>query len=163
MMVLRATKLLAQKLNIKSLQNYDAKVSAFEEWYGHYFTVKEMEFILFTNAFSLYSTLVPGEGINNLDTFIELASLCLAGVLKTQGCEKMVGRFNLNNRENVVVSKTVNRSVQGSMNDMINLSQFYLLEQRMTPIEISKKLNETPFSYLKYKNPLAVIKQMTLS
>ena len=56
-MILRATKKLAQKLNINSLQDYESKISAFEEWYEHLFTVNKIQFILFINAYSLYSIL----------------------------------------------------------------------------------------------------------
>lgn len=162
-MIIRATQKLAQKLKIESLQEYDKKVSAFEEWYGHLFSVNRIQYILFTNAYSLYSTIVPGRGTNNLRTFLDLTGYWLSEVLKEEGCENMIGRLFTNNTEIIDVCKTTNRGVLGSMNDMVAQSKFYFSEYQLAPIEISKRLNETPYSYLKYNNPLSVIKQMSLS
>ena len=162
-MIIRATQKLAQKLKIKSLQKYDEKVSAFEEWYGHLFSADRIQYILFTNAYSLYSTIVPGRGINNLRSFLDLTGYWLSEVLKEEGRENMIGRLFTNNTEIIDVCKTTNRGVLGSMNDMVAQSKFYISECQLTPIEISKRLNETPYSYLEYNNPLAVIKQMSLS
>lgn len=162
-MVLRLTKKLAERLKIKSLPENDDMVSAFDEWYGHLFTADRTQYILFTNAYSLYSIIVPGKGINNIKTFFEMAGYCLSEVLKEEECENMIGRFITNKIEIIDVCKTKNRGVLGSMNDMISHSKFYLSEYQLTPIEISKRLNEMPYSYLKYENPLAVIKQMAFS
>lgn len=162
-MVLRLTKKLADKLKIKSLPEYDDKVSAFDEWYGHLFTAGRIQYMLFTNAYSLYSTLLPGKGINNIKSFFEMAGYCLSEILKEAECENMSGRFINNKIEIIDVCKTNNRGILGSMNDMIAHSKFYLLEYHLTPVEISTRLNEMPYSYLNYKNPLTVIKQMTLS
>jgi hypothetical protein len=72
-------------------------------------------------------------------------------------------RFFTDKIEIIDVCKTNNRGILGSMNDMITHSKFYLTDYKMTPSEISRKLNEMPYSYLKYKNPLDVIKEMSLS
>ncbi|MHB8580682.1 MAG: DUF6933 domain-containing protein [Ignavibacteriaceae bacterium] len=162
-MILRATNKLAQKLKIKSLQKYDSKVSAFEEWYGNVFTADRVTYILFTNAFSLYSVILPGKGINNIRLFCESINFWLPEVLKEEECENMVNRFISNNSFPIDICKTINRGVLGSMNDMISNSKFYFTQYQLSPIEISKKMNEIPYSYLKYKNPLSVVKQMALS
>jgi len=75
----------------------------------------------------------------------------------------MVGRFINTNNGIIDVCKTTNRGILGSMNDMIFHSKFYLSEYQLTLIEISKRLNKMPYSYLKYRNPSAIIKQMALS
>jgi hypothetical protein len=162
-MILRSTLKLSQKLKIKSFQDYENKVSAFEEWYGHLFTVNRIQYVLFTNAYSLFSTILPGKGINNISTFINSTNYWLSEVFREEGCENMVGRFITNNSGIIDVCKTNNRGILGSMNDMIFNSKFYLSEYQLTPLEISKRLNEIPYGYLQYKNPLGVIKQMALS
>ena len=162
-MVLRLTRKLADKLKLKSLSESDDQVSAFDEWYAHLFIASRTQYMLYTNAYSLYSVLFPGKGINDIKTFFETAIHCLSEALKKDGFEIMVGRFITDKIEIIDVCKTNNRGILGSMNDMIAHSKFYFSDYKMTPLEISKRLNEMPYSYLKYKNPSAVLKEMSLS
>ena len=162
-MVLRLTRKLADKLKIKSLPEYDDKISAFDEWYAHMFIADRTQYMLFTNAYSLYSVLFPGKGINDIKSFFESAFHNLSEVLKKDGYEHMVGRFITDKIEIIDISKTNNRGILGSMNDMIAHSKFYFSDYQMTPLEISRKLNVMPYGYLKYKNPSDVIKEMSLS
>ena len=162
-MVLRLTRKLANKLKIKSLSEYDDKVSAFDEWYGHMFIAERAQYMLFTNAYSLYSVLFPGKGISDIKIFFETAVYCFSESLKKDGFEKMVGRFITDKIEMIDVCKTNNRGILGSMNDMVAHCKFYLTKYQMSPLEISRKLNEMPYSYLKYRNPSDVIKGMSLS
>ncbi len=162
-MVLRLTKRLADKLKIKSLPEYYDQVSAFDEWYGHLFKADRTQYMLFTNAYSLYSTLLPGKGINNIKSFFEMAGYYLFEALKEDNCENMIGRLITNKIEIIDVCKTNNRGILGSMNDMIAHSKFYLLEYQLTPIEISTRLNEMLYSYLNYECPSAIIRQIALS
>ena len=160
-MVLRLTRKLADKLKIKSMLEYDDKVSVFNEWYAHLFTADRTQYILFTNAYSLYAVLFPGKGINDIKTFFERASYGISEVLREDGFENMIGRFITDKIEIIDVCKTNNRGILGSMNDMIAHSKFYFSDYKMAPSEISRRLNEMPYSYLKYKNPSDVIKEMS--
>ncbi len=160
-MVLRLTKKLADKLKLKALPEND-EGSAIDEWYGHMFIADRTKYMLFTNAYSLYSVLFPGKGINDIKTFFETAVHSLSETLKKDGFEIMVSRFFTDKIEIIDVCKTNNRGILGSMNDMISHSKFYFSDYKMTPSEISRRLNEMPYSYLKYKNPKEVIKEMSL-
>ena len=162
-MVLRVTKKLAQKLKINSLQDFEEKVSAFEEWYGHLFTADRNQYVLLTNAYSLYSVIIPGKGISNLDALIEMAGYWLTEVMKEEGCGELAGRFIPKSAEESEAYKTKDRGVLGSMNDMIFHAKFYLSEYHLPLVETAKRLNEIPYSFLKYKNPLDVVKKMALS
>ncbi|HCY77466.1 MAG TPA: hypothetical protein DHV28_16240, partial [Ignavibacteriales bacterium] len=146
-MVIRLTRKLADKIKIKSLPEYD-EGSVIEEWYGHIFIADRVQYMLFTNAFSLYSVLFPGKGINDIKTFFETAFHYLSETLKTDGYGNMVGRFITDKIEIIDVCKTNNRGILGSMNDMIAHSKFYFTGYKMTPTEISRRLNEMPYSYL---------------
>ncbi len=162
-MVLRLTRKLADKIKIKSLPEYNDKVSAFDEWYGHLFIAERAQYILFTNAYSLYSVLFTGKGLNDIKTFFGTAGYCLSKRLENDGFENMVGRFITNKIEIIDVCKTNNRGILGSMNDMVAHSKFYLTHYQMPLIEISRRLNEMPYSYLKYNSPSNMIKEMSLS
>ena len=92
-MILRVTNKLAKKLNIESLEKYDKKCSAFEEWYGHLFSVDRKQYILFTNAYSLYSVIIPGKGINSLGKFSDLTSIWLSELLEEENCDNLITRL----------------------------------------------------------------------
>ena len=162
-MVLRVTKKLAQKLKIGSLEELEENVSAFEEWYGHLFTADKIQYILLTNAYSLYSVILPGKGITDSSKLVESADLWLTEVLMEEGCGELAERFIHKPREAVEAFKTKDRGVLGSMNDMIFHAKFYLREYHLPLVETAKRLNEIPYSFLKYKNPLDVLKKMALS
>jgi len=161
-MILRFTRKLSQKLRINALQDCNYEVNPFEEWYGHLFTANRIQYILFTNAYSLYSIIVPGKGIITLRDFIDLTFSWLNEVLKVDKCEMIMQKFITPSTEIIDVCKTNNRVILGSMNDMINQSKFFLSEFNLSPLEVSKRLNETPYSYLKYNNPLSIIKQFVI-
>jgi len=163
-MILRSTKKLAQKLKIKTLSDTEIKISAFEEWYGHLFVENRAQYILLTNAYSLYSVVFPGRGILNLKSFSEISRFWLAEMLTYEGCSNLIGRFVIQDLEVIDTYKTNNRGIVGSMNDMIACAKYYLSEFQMPLLEISVRLNQTPYSYLdNFNHPLNVIKKLALS
>jgi hypothetical protein len=162
-MILRFTKKLADKLKIKSPKDCEYEVNPFEEWYGHLFTANRIQYILFTNAYSLYSSIIPAKGILTIRDFMDLNFSCLDEVLKNDGLEMIMEKYITPKTEVIEICKTNNRAILGSMNDMINHSKIFLIEYKLPTIEISKRLNETPFSYIKYKRPLSMIKQLLIN
>jgi hypothetical protein len=46
---------------------------------------------------------------------------------------------------------------------MIFHAKFYLSEYQLSLVETANRLNEIPYSFLKYKNPLDVVKKMALN
>lgn len=162
-MVLRATIKLSSKLGIKSLQNYDNRVSAFDHWYGHLFSVNKVQYILLTNGYSLYSVVFKAKGVLDLQCFANTAAKNLSELMYAQRIEYLTSRFVNDSFCNIEVVKTNDRSILGSMNDMINHAEFFLNEYKMSLMEISERLNNTPYSLLDYKNPLLIIKNMPLT
>lgn len=162
-MILRLTNTLTKKIKAVVSEDDGRKISAFEEWYGHSFTVDKHHYILFTNAYSLYSTIILGNGINNLVLFIDATTQGLYEALKSDGYGNLTSRFVARSVDSIRVCKTANRAIIGSMNDIISQTKFYLTEYQMPISEITRRINTMPFSYLKYKNPLDILKQMPLS
>jgi hypothetical protein len=155
-MILRISKKLADKLKIKSLPENENDVPPLDEWYGHLFTAVKTQYIIFTNAFSLYSVIFPGKGLTNTKSLLEAAKFFLDESQKKDGTEK----FIIKNIEYIDICKTNNRSILGSINDMIALSKLYLTEDRLTIIEILDILNQTPYSYLENNSPIKMIKSV---
>ncbi len=80
-------------------------------------------------------------------------------LLKDNNCGIVMDQFITPRTETIKICKTNNRSILGSMNDMINMTKFIFALENSKVKEITKLLNETPFSYLKYETPLSIIKE----
>ncbi len=59
-------------------------------------------------------------------------------------------------------SKALNRSVTGSMNDLVYHAKMWVTEGGSSPFDASCKLNEMPMSSLSYQNPREVFKALKL-
>lgn len=162
-MVLRATVKLASKLRIKSLQNYDNRVSAFEHWYGHLFSANKVQYILLTNVYSLYSVVFTAKGVLDLQYFAKTAAINLSELMETQKIGHLTSRFVNDSFYSIEMVKTNDRSIIGSMNDMIHHVEFFINQYKMPLMDISERLNNTPYSLIEHKNPLLVIKNMPLT
>ena len=53
----------------------------------------------------------------------------------------------------ILLTKALNRSVSGSMTDMIKLSRCMLIEDGKSLEETSAQLNKTPFKAIDYNHP----------
>jgi hypothetical protein len=162
-MILRATNKLAKKLNLKSLNKNDNKSSAFEEWYGNLFTAERKQYLIFTNAYSLFSVIMPGKGINSLEKFSDITSIWLSELLKEVNCDNLISRLVIKPNEIFDVYATNNRSVLSIMNEMVFFAQMDIIEEHPPLIEISKMVNNLIYGPIDYERPLNVIKQMALS
>ncbi|MCL4721532.1 MAG: hypothetical protein KJ041_06155, partial [Gammaproteobacteria bacterium] len=63
---------------------------------------------------------------------------------------------------NVALCRPANRSVTGSMTDLVRLAQGYLIEQGLSPFDTALKLNEAPMSYLDHASPRTAFAAMKL-
>ena len=159
-MTIRLTKKLADKLKIKLAKDYIYELNPIVEWYGHLFIANRIQYILFTNTYSLYSSIIPAKGILTVNKFIEINLSSLYELLKKDGLEIVIEKYITPKLGKVNFYKTNNRGVLGSMNDMIFQSKYYLTEYNLSTVEISKRLNETIFGYIKYERPVSILKQL---
>ncbi|MCU7491529.1 MAG: hypothetical protein HF312_07995 [Ignavibacteria bacterium] len=163
-MLLRITNKLAQKL--KEMPLPDETVSAespLDEWYGNLFTWNRTQYIIFTNAHSLYSVILPGKGINNPYRLVQAAVIALSEAMKHEGYDDFLNMI-LKYTSNITISKTISRSVLGSMNDMVFIAKTFLsADPEMDLYEISHRINNTPYKYGRdYSHPSEEIKKLLI-
>ena len=158
-MIFRFTQKLSRKLKIISQEECDYRVSPMEEWYGHLFIANRLQYILFTNAYSLYSVIFPGKGISTIRNFMDICLSVLDEEIKGISGGMIMDKYINPNTSTIDICKTNNRSILGSMNDMINMSKYILSTDNSTVKEAMSLLNRTPFSYLKYGNPRAILEE----
>ncbi|MFC1539909.1 DUF6933 domain-containing protein [Gemmatimonadota bacterium] len=159
-MILRVTVKLGKKIKNIPEAALPLDANPFADWSSHLFTVERRQYILIANTASLYSVVMFGSGITDEKSFIRRMRLALRQLLSIEGYDRLYWTTIESERDSVVVSKTLNRSVTGSMNDLVYGAQHFLAGNERTLIEVSLLLNETPLSYLD-SNPRDTFRSLT--
>lgn len=152
-MIFRLSQQLAKKIKLAPARIAPPDENPFADWSAHVFTADRTHYVLVTNTASLYSTVLYGRGISYDDQFLERSLSQLREFLSDDGQEFIYRRFIAPASAHVEFSKALNRSVTGSMNDLIVHAKHWLVEGDLSPHDASFKLNELPMSALGHENP----------
>lgn len=77
----------------------------------------------------------------------------MAEYMSKDGYEFIFRKFIVPEAKETVFSKLTDRHVIGSVNDLIHMAKFYLIERQMSPFETSQEINQAPMTYIGYDNP----------
>jgi hypothetical protein len=149
-MIFRLSEKLNAKIKTGTLATLPLDENPFADWSAELFLVGRSQYILVTNTKSLYSTVLSGKGVTDDKTFIERALSSIRDFMDDDGQEGIYERFVAPFSEEVRFAKALNRSVTGSMNDMIKHAAFWLSEGDVSPVEIGYRLKGIPMSALKH-------------
>jgi hypothetical protein len=149
-MIFRLSQKLNTKVKVGTLPDLTLNENPLADWSAHLFAAGRTQYILLSNTKSLYSTVMFGKGITNASQFIERALSSIREFLEYDGRGTVYERFIAPIAGSVLFAKSLNRSVTGSMNDMINHAAYWLAAGDMSPVEIDARLNEVPMSALKH-------------
>ena len=143
---------LSQKLNAKikagPLPTLPLDENPLGDWSAHLFVADRTQYILLSNTKSLYSTVMFGKGITNDSNFIERALSNLREFMEADGQEFVYHRFIVPATASVRFAKALNRSITGSMNDLINHATGWLAEGEISPFNVGFRLNDILLSAL---------------
>jgi len=152
-MIFRLSSKLAAKLKVAPAHVLALDPNLFADWSGHVFTAQRVQFLIVTNTESLYSTVLCGRGVTDVRQFAEQTLSSLRDVMQDEGLPFGYEQLIASACGTVSFSKSLNRSMIGSMNDLIRHAKFWLTERALSPRDTSSKLNVIPFSSLKYRQP----------
>jgi hypothetical protein len=152
-MIFRLSSKLAYKLKVSPPGVLPRGPSPFLDWSAHQFTAARMQFVIVSNTSSLYAVVFQGRGLSNDGLFVERALSSLRNIMEHDGLALTYRRFIAPACHTVQFSKALNRSVTGSMNDLIVHAKLWLTERELSPHETAARLNDIPFSSLDYRNP----------
>ena len=152
MAILRCTKKLLNELKTKPLEGpaFSDKVGS---WHANLIRVDRRKCILFTHDATLYSFLVPGLKKPQFDNFTEVFGQNLFKNLLWENFPQNQIEIVLDEHREIIISKTNNRSVLGSMNDLA-----FQLKYRIAAMgglinvdlsELNHELNRIPMSAIK--------------
>ncbi len=161
-MILRITQKLGKKIKFQPCESMPLDKNPYADWSAHLFTVHRVQYIILTNTASLYSVVMFGEGITNDNTFIKEALSYMELFMAEDGNGSIFERDIAHETLNVYFSKSINRSVTGSMNDLVSGAKLYLGDGDESPYQVSVRLNQTPMSYLSYDNPQKAFKNLKI-
>lgn len=143
----------SQKLNTKirggTLATLPPDENPFADWSAGLFLLGHAQYILVTNTKSLYSTVLPGNGVTDEVTFVGRASNSIRECLEADGHRGVYERSVAPLLGTVQFAKTLNRSITGSVNDLIKQAVILLETGELSLVEVSSRLNETPMTGLK--------------
>jgi len=152
-MIFRLSQKLAKKLKIPVPRPAPADPNPFADWSGHLFTADRTQYLILTNTPSLYSTVIYGKGISNDSQFLDRALSSISEFMVADGQEFAFRTSIAPAAGTVRFASALNRSVTGSMNDLVNAAQIWLTEGDLSPFDVGLKLNDMPMSCLGYKLP----------
>ncbi len=152
-MIIRLGNTLAKKIKETLLPPLAPDPNPFADWTARLFTVDHTQYILVSNTTTLYSAVFYGKGITDANRLINRMLDNLRDIAQNDGFESMYVKRIAPETGEFSLSKAVNRSVTGSMNEMILQSKWHLSDGETSPFDVALLLNKTPMSYLKYGHP----------
>jgi hypothetical protein len=143
---------LSQKLNTKikagTLSARPLDENPLADWSAHLFTADRTQYIILCNTKSLYSTVMFAKGISDGSQFIGRAMGSIREFMEDDGPLLTYQRQIAPASASVRFAKGLDRSVTGSMNDLIFHAKVWLTEGDLSPHDVGFKLNDIPFSTL---------------
>ena len=147
-MIFRLSQKLIDKIKAGTLAAMPLDENPLADWSAHVFVAARTQYILLSNTKSLYSMAMYGKGITSDSHFIERALSSLREFMEDDGQGFVYRRFIAPASATVRFAKVLNRSVTGSMNDLIRHATAWLAEGDLSPHDVGIKLNDILLSAL---------------
>ena len=152
-MLFRLSAKLGDRLHIHPVETLPPDPNPYADWSAHVFAAGRARYILLTNTPSLYTVVMPSKGITNAVRFLAQAADYLEDFICGDGFEPIFRQSIAPALADVRYGKALNRSVTGSMNDIVWQTQVILAQEQMSLRDLSRLLNQAPMSYLDHANP----------
>ena len=166
MLVFRISHKLNSKIKAGPLPAQPVSENPLADWSAHLFIADRTQHILLSNTKSLYSTVMYGKGITDDRRFIERALSSLREFMEDDGQAFVYRRFIAPASGTVRFARALDRSVTGSMNELIAHATALLVEGELSPFEVGARLNDVLLSAIaasgteKYGTPREAFKSM---
>ena len=164
-MIFRLSHKLNSKIKAGPLPARPLEENPFADWSAHLFVADRTQYILLSNTRSLYSTVTYGKGITDDARFIERALSSLRESMEDDGQAFVYQRLIAPASGTVKFARALDRSVTGSMNELIVQATALLVEGELSPFDVGFRLNDVLLSALagsgkKYGTPREAFKSM---
>lgn len=123
-------------------------VDPYCDWCAHGFSANRARYLLLTNTYSFLSVVIPGSGITSEAAFIRASVAAIQHYLSESGRTQVFETYVAPHTSSIRWAKVPDRSVLGTMNELIYLAQCHLIEGGLPPLMVSERLNGVPLSVL---------------
>jgi hypothetical protein len=147
-MIFRLSQALNAKVEAGVLGSLPLHENPLLDWSAHLFPVGRSKFILVSNTGSLLSAVVSAKGVTGVTSFRERAFDGIRACLTALGHESLTRTLLADDNGPVRFAKALNRSVSGSMNELVKCAEFCMSERELTLAEVGDRLNDTLLSAL---------------
>jgi hypothetical protein len=150
-MIFRLSQKLAQKLGAGNLLSLPLDENPYADWSAHLFTADRAQYIILTNTKSLYSVVMFGKGITDGSVLIDRALSTIREFMDADGQAFVYQRFIAPTSGSVRFAKALDRSVTGSIIELVKFATFWLAEDDIAPHEVGFRLNDILLSALGHR------------
>ncbi len=147
-MIFRLSQKLNDKIKVGKLGAMPLDENPLADWSAQLFAVGRTQYILLANTKALRSTVLVAKGVTSGTDFVELGLGSIRGILEADGHASVYEQVVAPACSPIFYAKALNRSVTGSLNDMIKHASYWLALGDVGMEEIGARLKETPMSAL---------------
>jgi len=147
-MIFRLSQRLNAKIKAGALRALPLHENPLADWSAHLFVAGRAQYLLLSNTRSLYSTVMYGKGVTTDSHFLARALGGIREFMEADGQAFAYRRFIVPATASVRFAKALDRSVTGSMNDLIKHATYWLAEGDQSPFDVGFRLNDIPMSAL---------------
>lgn len=165
-MIIRLTQKLCDKIDGGPLNTMPLDENPFADWSASLFTADRTQYILVCNTKSLYSTAFYGRGITDNNWFIKQCISSIQEFMEADGQAFVYRKFVASADGSFTFAKALNKSVTGSINELIRMAQVILQDGDVSPFDLGFELNDmlissiAPSKAAKYGKPKEAFKAM---
>jgi hypothetical protein len=136
--ILRLSQKLGTKIKAGKLSELPLDENPYADWSCNLFTADRTQYIIVSNTKSLYSAVMYGKGVTDVSQFVRRVLITIQEFTDEDGLLSVYQRFIAPSSGTVAFAKAWNRSVTGSMNDLIQFAKHRLVEEaklRQSPLQ----------------------------
>lgn len=140
-MIIRLSQKLAKKIKVGKLVEKPLDENQYADWSANVFNVGRTQYIILCNTKSMYSCVMYGNGITNDNTFIQRSLSLIREFMEDDGKESVYEQHIIPATGSVTFAKSLNRSVIGSMNELV-MAADAVLSDDVAPHSVGIFLND---------------------
>jgi hypothetical protein len=161
-MIFRLSQKLAKKIKIHPVVNAEPSLNPYIDWTGHLFSADSVQYVILTNTASLLSLIFHCRGVTDDNLFVVRTLQLMKEYLSEDPFSFFFPRVIEPYTNRVLFSRSVDKRVIGSMNDLISNARELLVQDSLSPFRAAQKINGMPMSLLGFDTPERAFRRLRL-